>query len=75
MPSLQLHRSIYHLEAVEQTAQVFEDYGTYKIHQSTESDHLRVDIEPTDPADSDELSGRFANYALALSIAQERSRQ
>ena len=52
MPSLQLHPSIYDRDAVEQTAQAFKDYGTYEIHQSTESDHLQVNIEPTDPADT-----------------------
>jgi|GEM_PF-3040335 hypothetical protein len=75
MSSLQLHHSIYDRGAVEQTAQAFEDYGTYEIHQSTESDHLQVDIEATDPADTNELIGRFANYVLSLSIATKRSRQ
>ena len=75
MPSLQLHPSIYDRDAVEQTVLAFKDYGTYEIHQSTESDHLKVDIEPTDPADTNELLGRFANYALSLSIAQKRKPQ
>jgi hypothetical protein len=75
MASLQLHQSIYDRAAVEQTVQAFDAYGTYNISQSADSEHLTVDIEPTEPSDTDELLGLFANYALSLSIDRHRSRQ
>ena len=73
MVTLELHRSIYSENSVEEAVNTYADYGTLEKKDGDKSDYIVVKIKAGEEVDCDELAGEFANYALAASFESNSS--
>jgi hypothetical protein len=70
--TLRFHKRLYTKAAVKDAVQAFT--GVARVAVRAEGDYQVVDVEAMDPADTGEVAGELANWALGQSIVQRGER-